>query len=766
MTAPAHSQQPKVENWAYPFKAKGGQDVTDPQLYQQALAHARGGTYLLGSNGLWHGGVHFDEGTAAYLDQSRIHCIADGEVVAYRIDDKVNRFAPDESPAPEGKTYATSFVLVRHRLEAPQLPDGRETPPSLVFFSLYMHLLDWASYQADLTLPRPAFWENDRYRVHTQGGKLNVRQAPSNSAPVHCELSNGSLVRIEGNGDWCRLLELLDNGLTPLPGRTQVSLGYVARRYLKPEAAPKAQNSVVILDQPFPIKAGTLLGHPGFYEGRQQIHLETFSCDDLPAFIDRSRAWATRLPESDKTLLKIHAGASKLITHRPDIDASHPPRISDPGVQVGVDLILSQAQLDALPAADRIVVPARTEGGIRSQERRWWHLKGLLADGEGKPIAGWLCEQDFITSRHSPWEWVDYIQLKDLTSPKSKLAYKLHIQELLKKEEEEKYQELIDESENCLIRGKLSSIIDMEHDRRISSNEIKDAYLKPWKAQAIGSLLVLHQSEWYWSKEKWDQLDGLLNHDAPTPNPEWQAEKRKIENISWMNNCENIKGLSIEDQLWCFEPTTLLELLSSSQIIYELNLSVITRGKITFDAEGNDIVESPYFSRRIHWPGNDLSGVTIGRGYDMGFRSQNEILAHMLRSGVEESMAQKLSLASKLRGHSAKDFVRLKKEEIGEISREQQVALFNIIYPEYIEKAQSNYNRWTNEYSDRVEWGELDPKIQDILVDFVYQGFTKGANPMKAGMRNSKAELINYIENTPSMMQYESGRRRAQYLRG
>ena len=96
MTNPPTTQQTKVENWAYPFKTKNGQDVTNPQLYQQALAHARGGTYLLGSNGLWHGGVHFDEGTAAYLDQSRIHCIADGEVVAYRIDDQVQRFAPDE----------------------------------------------------------------------------------------------------------------------------------------------------------------------------------------------------------------------------------------------------------------------------------------------------------------------------------------------------------------------------------------------------------------------------------------------------------------------------------------------------------------------------------------------------------------------------------------------------------------------------------------------------------------------------------------------
>ncbi|MFZ5459334.1 MAG: hypothetical protein ACOZF1_08390, partial [Pseudomonadota bacterium] len=59
----------------------------------------------------------------------------------------------------------------------------------------------------------------------------------------------------------------------------------------------------------------------------------------------------------------------------------------------------------------------------------------------------------------------------------------------------------------------------------------------------------------------------------------------------------------------------------------------------------------------------------------------------------------------------------------------------------------------------------LDQAIRDVLVDFVYQGFTKGPNPMKAGMRNDKAELIRYIENTPAIRQYEPGRNRARYLR-
>ncbi|NMY88133.1 hypothetical protein [Pseudomonas oryzihabitans] len=559
MTTNPTAPQPKVENWAYPFKAKGGQDVTDPQLYQQALAHAQGGTYLLGSNGLWHGGIHFDEGTSGFLDQSRIHCIADGEVVAYRIDDRVHRFAPEADS--EGKTYSTSFVLIRHRLEAPQLPNGTETPPSLVFFSLYMHLLDWAGYEAKPTLPRPAFWGNDRYRVRTQGGKLNVRQEPRANAPVQAELANGSRIRIAGDGEWCEIIEILDNGLTLRPRRTQTSLGYVARRYLEPEAAPKAQNTVVVLDQPFPIKAGALLGHPGLYEGRQQIHLETFSCDDVPAFIERSRAWAVRLPESDKTLLKIHAGASKLITHRPEIDANHPPRIGDPGVQVGVDLILSQAQLDALPAADKITVATGNEGDVRTPEQRWWHLKGLLADGEGRPIEGWLCEQELITSRHSPWEWVSYLTIEEHISPLSALAYQLDARGLLSPEEQKFYEFNIQQAKDSEIRTALYKILDTDQDQKLTSREIESGLRSPWQATAIRRISACYESEWAQADKKWNSLDALMAHDGEH-NTLWEEEKIKINTMAWLtdNLCNTLPFKS--SKFWHFET---IETISNHQ---------------------------------------------------------------------------------------------------------------------------------------------------------------------------------------------------------
>ena len=71
-----------LKNWCHPFK-----DKTNPLLQLTQVANAVAGYYPLGRNGLWHGGVHFDGGTAATLDQSSVHGLADGEVVAYRIDE-------------------------------------------------------------------------------------------------------------------------------------------------------------------------------------------------------------------------------------------------------------------------------------------------------------------------------------------------------------------------------------------------------------------------------------------------------------------------------------------------------------------------------------------------------------------------------------------------------------------------------------------------------------------------------------------------------
>jgi hypothetical protein len=93
-----------------------------------------------------------------------VHCLADGEVVAYRIDQHSPGTTYFFEKLTVKKPFSRNFVLVRHRLEAPKIEGSPDTPPSLVFYSLYMHLRDWAVYQADPAIVRPGFWPEAQTR--------------------------------------------------------------------------------------------------------------------------------------------------------------------------------------------------------------------------------------------------------------------------------------------------------------------------------------------------------------------------------------------------------------------------------------------------------------------------------------------------------------------------------------------------------------------------------------------------------------------------
>jgi predicted chitinase len=89
------------------------------------------GTYPMGKNRFWHGGVHVHPSDRS----TPIRAIADGEVVAYRYDDADSTDAYfDKVP------YSRSFVLLKHEAELGQTTLGTS---KLTFYSLYMHLRPW-----------------------------------------------------------------------------------------------------------------------------------------------------------------------------------------------------------------------------------------------------------------------------------------------------------------------------------------------------------------------------------------------------------------------------------------------------------------------------------------------------------------------------------------------------------------------------------------------------------------------------------------------
>lgn len=553
-------------DWCYPCTPSAGHALQ----HLTALSKARAGFYPIGKNGLWHGGIHLDKGTSETFDQSRANCITHGEVVAYRIDDEypVSTYS-GRPPLQIRAPFSTGFVLVRHTLQpkpSATADESKPKPPSLILYSLYMHLKSWKDYRRDEKLARPAFWGSTVYTVNTRSGELNVRSEARRNASVVGKLSKGAQIRASGEGEFLKLEQVISGNNEPaLTPREDGSLpGYVSSSFLIAQSEPKALGSVVLLDPPVPIKAGDLIGHVGKYQNQSNgspqelLHLEVFSCEDVPAFINESRTWAQTLPVEEKALLKIHAGASKLIPHRDGIKSGNPPKLSDEGAQIGVDLILPQSLLNALPADAKIKIPASNTATGCSPETHWWRLDDLFADKDGQPINGWLSEQELITTRHSPWEWEGFDFLEDTDTPSSRLAYYLNAALRLSNDEKASYQGAIDQSDKGPVRSRLYDIIDTNRDGKMTSEEIQAALKKPWHAQSISQLVTRHESEWFWNAAHWDELDELMGHSPDDPNLDWIEEKKRIKTLSWWSDVAGSLKLDAAGKAWHFQPINLV----------------------------------------------------------------------------------------------------------------------------------------------------------------------------------------------------------------
>ncbi len=369
----------KIGTLVYPFKKKaesgkvGAQPVgaDDTRFYFQALSNASDGFYPIGANGQWHGGIHFDAQTGATLPQEEgIRCIGDGEVVAYQVESQYSSVEYSTGKA----LYSRGFTLVRHRLElppapatkqqgqkeqnktapasdhTPQRPDQKAEEPSLIFYSVYLHLLDWAGYQKlDAKKPRPGYWGDEIYLVgdkafdqdrtrnafipEDSGPGINLRTAENQYAgfaPRGVKLKLGEEnPRKKG---YFKIVEVVSG--TTYPG--DVTGTYVfkgsskSKEGLTPVGAEPTKDTVHVLPKPKPIKAGELIGYLGQYERyidtnpmvsarpRSLTHPDVFTPDDIKGFIAKSRERAKQLDAKQKVLLKVDKGAKLALPTKAD----------------------------------------------------------------------------------------------------------------------------------------------------------------------------------------------------------------------------------------------------------------------------------------------------------------------------------------------------------------------------------------------------------------------------------------------------------------
>ncbi|MWV10838.1 hypothetical protein F3I62_01920 [Pseudomonas sp. R-28-1W-6] len=192
--APA-AESPKAQvkptlNFEYPIRNASGQQYSEAEELFALLEKESSGRYLLGNHGFWHGGIHFSEASAPQcVRQHPVRCIADGEVVAYRLNNDYLESTYTGSAQCTNLRYSSSFCLIRHEYYSPPNPAkdaNKDKQNSLVFYSLYMHLLPYSRYAPEE--------EKGPQRVKVINGGWPARNLPMGEpgSEVLGEISNGT----------------------------------------------------------------------------------------------------------------------------------------------------------------------------------------------------------------------------------------------------------------------------------------------------------------------------------------------------------------------------------------------------------------------------------------------------------------------------------------------------------------------------------------------------------------------------------------------
>ena len=152
----------QIPKFSFPVPAgKNGKKFSSAKKLLEKLAVEDSGLYLVGRQGMWHGGIHITDTTAPWCALSSgslrekkysrgpfkgeqfIRCMADGEIVAWRInrdyESNAIKWRNDELH------QSSSFVLIKHRIKP-----GETEASALDFYTLYMHLAPFSIYGADV----------------------------------------------------------------------------------------------------------------------------------------------------------------------------------------------------------------------------------------------------------------------------------------------------------------------------------------------------------------------------------------------------------------------------------------------------------------------------------------------------------------------------------------------------------------------------------------------------------------------------------------
>ncbi|EGF1751419.1 hypothetical protein IB394_005249 [Escherichia coli] len=649
MSKPENGQQFPAICWPVPKNNRGGEFSN----LEEMLAHLEGeatGHWLIGRNGMWHGGIHITDTSTPWCalsgqsmneavdfpvpfkGEQPVRCMADGEVVAYRI----NR---DYLSMPwywGDLHYSGSFVLIRHRIQP-----GETAESGLTFYTLYMHLAPWLAYtEQDSTAFKVA--DGQHLNAYADASRQSVAaELPPGTRviwdkAVSADTMTGSNGRqyahvtlaepVTGRmslkvGD--RVWTVCDKG-NLVPARDSVTRPAWWLPFLPP-SRETVQFDTVVCPTPYPIKAGAPVGHLGYFqvptdnghEKRYQVHIECLTTDDLPRFLSnpegvgRDTPAFARCPKDIPVYLKYTDG------------------------EIYKGLITTESET---------VIALSGQAVTDKEGKRYWPgggvSRGLVAESDVRLLSRYdLAGRGFKATEDNP-ESFDHLDGK--RQPKGLVRKIFELFFNVATNDGKLYSKLVAFNYRQLLEQ-----IDDVKSPRYNPELYRRAVQNPSMREHLYRLCVKHPSEWYYSSESpvWKAFfTPQLKRNAP----EWYDYSMKfLTDLRWMYR---VAGMVVNP--WHMHPLVFLDAIVerfSDTINFETSLGVYRISKKSADlilkAEGYQ--KSPYVPK-----GSSASGVTIGYGYDLGQQTISKMKL-MLSDYFTSSQIARLEKAIGLTGSDA-----------------------------------------------------------------------------------------------------------------
>lgn len=818
----------------YPMQLEGGNapiEIASIEAFIDKLNSLASGTFLVGRNRIWHGGIHFSE-KGGWHPSGAVRAIADGEIVAYRLAThpaKATRKPEQGKPGQDLDLYTSpSFCLVRHRYEA-----GEQSKNRLTFYSLYMHIACENTYnsaqatrvtvkgsnvstyepvaegtplklkrrvkpsggeplyattgaEVKLLQPTPSNLLNhkdeahDYYLVHYVNEPNNLFYIAKGQLREELPQKPGWMIPPEDkpiryhvpNNTWLRQTAATTAGSLGLPAGSEVmispesrmvdvgggptefrkvqvfkagsgivkdsdnqvmttackgAVGWLATSKIRGSLAAEPSTPIEfdkVVDRsqnPIAVQAGELIGHWGEHQtatsnsngfvinhDQKAVHFEIFVAQSDKQALEDCIKNKARLTGGQGYLV-LQAGKD-VSTYRLTSDSKHSYN------HLGTFGPLAAPH----PVKESEVISHGANNFVRVRER-------AAAEGE---LPGEYVLLVGGTELVSQYDWGKLgVKLVDGSSDPDGFLDKVDTENKEGGEFFNAIYELL--------------VTDRDGDGTLSGNDIKTALADADMAGKLRKLFIKHESEWVKPGEEWPRLKQEL---ANQPNL-YEYAMQVHNNMAWIEEVSTILGGT---QPWFIHPAGMMGLVADPVSDDEMDEKwlKVPKGQLTFDAEGNDVDTSMYFSRCPHVPNNKgvvigASGITYGRGLDLGQISIDELnsLAKTISDNcapLSNSMLQWLKGAIGLQRQTAYDYTVTINDVVPineqTLTRKQQHYLFNEIYLKLegiakrtIEnpkgtRTKANPNGVYLDPERVISWDALPQNIKDVLVDLTFRG--------------------------------------------